>query len=117
MRVAETTDSTPVHVDPGAEPLVKSAVGRLVPKILRVIFDDRKKGLPVKSVELTAFVDPEGEGPAELVFTVRTELPSAQAMKAWDQLSNRIRGELRGRLAARDARLLDRRVSIDVDWV
>lgn len=107
--------SIPIRIEPGAERLLDSAMHNIASRILEIISDEKREGLPVKSVELTAFVDPEGEGSEELVFSVVLESTADYALQAWDRLSDEV-ARLRGDLPLPDVELLDQRISINVEW-
>lgn len=109
--------SIPIRIEPGAKRLLDAAMHNIASRILEIISDEKREGLPVKSIDLTAFVDPEDGEQQELVFSVRTESSPAEALKAWDRLSDKIRSEFRDQLTAPEARLLDEQVCINVEWV
>ena len=105
-----------LHIEPSAYRLLDSPVCELVPRILDAIRLEKQRGLPLVSVKLTAFVEPEAENNEELVFHLMLNCGPEEALRAWDRLSNQI-DMLKKELPSLEAGILDEIVRLDIDWL
>lgn len=109
-------DINKLQIEPSAYRLLDSALYELVPRVLDIIRLEQKRGLPLESVKLATFAEPEAENTKELVFHLTLNCGLEEALKAWDRLSDEIEA-LKRRLPSLQARILDEIVRLDIDWL
>lgn len=102
-------------IEPSVYRLLGSPLRELVSKVLEVMSYERQRGIPIKSVGLATFSDPEAEDGEEIVFNISLQCVSDQALEYWDRLSNEVNA-LKVHLLPREACLLDHKISINVEW-
>lgn len=102
-------------IEPSVYRLLGSPLRELVSKVLEVISYGRQEGIPIKSVGLTTFSDPEVEDGEEIVFNITLQCLADQALEYWDRLSNEVNA-LKVNLSLTETRLLDDKISINVEW-
>ena len=112
---APPLDASVDTIEPSIYRLLDSPLRELASKVLEVISCEREKDIPIKSVGLTTFSDPDVEDGEEIVFKITLQCVADQALEYWDHLSNEV-NTLRAALPLTEARLLDNKISINVEW-
>ena len=105
----------PVSLQPAARPLMAAPAGLLVRQVVRVVVQAKREGLPVSLLEVKAATDPEVEAWRELVVRVSLMCSPETALKAWEELSERLE-TLRGTLDPFQRELFDETVAFQVVW-
>lgn len=102
-------------IDPDVTRLLDAPMRDLVSKVLDIIHREKDKGIPVTSVHLSKFTDPEEENWDEIVFTVSLPCGMDEAMRHWKRLSYAV-GALWNEVSPEQRELMAKNMSIDVKW-
>jgi len=103
-------------IEPSAFKLLgNSTLAGLAHKALARVAMKKRAGMPIGSVSLTSFRDPEAANAEELVIRVSLDCDPERALQVWDDLSASIE-DLKERLSQHEIKLLDERLGLDCEW-
>jgi hypothetical protein len=95
--------------------LMTAELNKIAFAVLDVIEREKKAGIPIKTIGLNTFSDPEAEGAEEIVFELVLQCSADDAMQYWSKLSYTI-DSLKSKLSPDESYLLDSKVAVNVEW-
>jgi len=105
-----------LSIEPPAFKLLENlTLATVAQKVLDMIAIEKRGGMPIRSVSITSFKDPEAANFEELVVKVCLDCDSDTALRIWDDLSTNIE-DLKRDLSSHEIKVLDERLGLDCEW-
>ena len=105
-----------LNIEPPAFKLLENlTLATVAQKVLAMIAIEKQGGMPIRSVSITSFKDPEAANFEELVVKVCLDCDSDTALRIWDDLSTNIE-DLKRDLSSHEIKVLDERLGLDCEW-